>query len=368
MTETTKDATRAKKLRAGIIGATGMVGQRFIACLHNHPWFEIKVLAASERSAGKAYGDLAKERWVLGTPVPPQVAKMTVRNAANVDDIARDVDLVFCAVDMKKEEVRALEDAYAKAEVPVVSNNSAHRWTPDVPMLLPEINDAHLQVIPAQRKRLGTRRGFVAVKPNCSIQSYVPLLHPLMDFKPANAAVCTYQAISGAGKTFKDWPEMVDNVIPYIGGEEEKSEKEPLKVWGSVVDGRIVPATTPAITAQCIRVPVTDGHLAAVFVSFAKKPSKEDILERWRQFQGRPQQLGLPSAPKQFIQYFGEDTRPQTRLDRDAGNGMGITAGRLREDTLYHYKFIGLSHNTVRGAAGGAVLMAELLKAEGYLQ
>jgi aspartate-semialdehyde dehydrogenase len=368
MTETLQTATGVKRLRAGIIGATGMVGQRFIACLHDHPWFETAVLAASERSAGKVYGDLVKERWAMGTPVPPQVAGMTVRNAAKVADIARDVDLVFCAVDMKKEEVRALEDAYAKAEVPVVSNNSAHRWTPDVPMLLPEINSAHLQVIASQRKRLGTRRGFIAVKPNCSIQSYVPLLHPLMEFKPTNAAVCTYQAISGAGKTFKDWPEMVDNVIPYIGGEEEKSEKEPLKVWGSVVDGRIVPATSPAITAQCIRVPVTDGHLAAVFVSFEKKPSKEEILERWRQFQGRPQQLGLPSAPKQFIQYFGEDTRPQTRLDRDAGNGMGITAGRLREDTVYHYKFIGLSHNTVRGAAGGAVLMAELLKAEGYLQ
>ena len=368
MIESRDSGSGTRRFQAGIIGATGMVGQRFIAGLADHPWFEISVLAASERSAGKTYGDVVKERWALPTPVPPRVARMTVRNAANVNDIAKDVELVFCAVDMKKEEVRALEDAYAKAEVPVISNNSAHRWTPDVPMLLPEINGAHLEVISAQRKRLGTRRGFVAVKPNCSIQSYVPLLHPLMDFKPTSVAVCTYQAISGAGKTFKDWPEMVDNVIPYIGGEEEKSEKEPLKIWGSVVDGRIVPATSPTITAQCVRVPVTDGHLAAVFVSFEKKPSKGEILERWQQFHGRPQKLGLPSAPKQFIRYFEEDTRPQTRLDRDAANGMGITAGRLREDSLYHYKFIGLSHNTVRGAAGGAVLMAELLMAEGYLR
>ncbi|MEI7904294.1 MAG: aspartate-semialdehyde dehydrogenase [Candidatus Firestonebacteria bacterium] len=355
------------KLRAGIIGATGMVGQRFIKCLENHPWFDIAVLAASERSAGKKYGELMKERWAMNTPIPAAVSAMTVRNASNIAEVAKDVDFVFCAVDMKKDEIRVLEDAYAKAEIPLVSNNSAHRWTPDVPMLLPEINDAHLKIIEVQKRRLGTKRGFIAVKPNCSIQSYVPLITPLMAFKPTKAAVCTYQAISGAGKTFKDWPEMLDNVIPYIGGEEEKSEKEPLKVWGNIVNGEIVPSKTPAITAQCIRVPVTDGHLAAVFVSFEKKPSKEQILELWKNFRGRPQVLGLPSAPKQFIKYFEEDNRPQTKLDRDLENGMGITAGRLREDHIYDYKFIGLSHNTVRGAAGGAVLIAELLKAEGYI-
>lgn len=368
MNETRQEKPSGNKLRAGIIGATGMVGQRFVTCLKDHAWFDIAVLAASERSAGKTYGELMKERWAMTCPLPERIAAMTVRNASRIKEIADDVDLVFCAVDMKKEEIRALEEAYAKAETPVVSNNSAHRWTPDVPVLLPEVNDAHLKIIDSQKKRLGTRRGFIAVKPNCSIQSYVPLIHPLMEFKPRNAVVCTYQAISGAGKTFKDWPEMVDNVIPYIGGEEEKSEKEPLKVWGTIADGQIVPSETPAITAQCIRVPVTDGHLAAVFITFEKKPAKEQILERWRGFRGRPQLLKLPSAPKQFIQYFEEDVRPQTRLDRDAENGMGITAGRLREDHLYDYKFIGLSHNTVRGAAGGAVLMAELLKAEGYLQ
>lgn len=367
MNETGSEKPRGGKLRAGIIGATGMVGQRFIACLKDHPWFDITVLAASERSAGKTYGELMKERWTMPCPLPESIGTMTVRNASRLKDIADDVDFVFCAVDMKKEEVRALEDAYAQAEIPVVSNNSAHRWTPDVPMLLPEVNDGHLQVIGAQRKRLGTRRGFVAVKPNCSIQSYVPLVHPLLEFKPLNIVVSTYQAISGAGKTFKDWPEMLDNVIPYIGGEEEKSEKEPLKVWGTVAHGQIIPAKTPAITAQCIRVPVTDGHLAAVFISFEKKPAKEEILQRWQTFRGRPQTLQLPSAPRQFIQYFEEDVRPQTRLDRDAEHGMGITAGRLREDHVYQYKFVGLSHNTVRGAAGGAVLMAELLKAEGYL-
>jgi aspartate-semialdehyde dehydrogenase len=355
------------KLKAGIIGATGMVGQRFIKCLENHPWFDISVLAASERSAGKKYGDLMKERWVMNTPIPKNVAGMTVKNASNVAEVAKGIDLVFCAVDMKKDEIQALEDAYAKAEVPVVSNNSAHRWTPDVPMVVPEINDAHFKAIESQRKRLGVKRGFVAVKPNCSIQSYVPLIHPLLGFKPNRITVCTYQAISGAGKTFKDWPEMVDNVIPYIGGEEEKSEKEPLKIWGSLVKGEIVPAKGPSITSQCIRVPVSDGHMAAVFISFEKKPSKEKILELWKNYAGKPQKLGLPSAPKQFIKYFEEDVRPQTKLDRDAENGMGITAGRLREDHIYDFKFIGLSHNTVRGAAGGAVLIAELLKAEGYL-
>ncbi len=367
MSKTSQASSQGRKLRAGIIGATGMVGQRFITCLKDHPWFDVVVLAASERSAGKNYGELMQGRWTMACPVPERIAALTVRNASQIKDIADEVDLVFCAVDMKKEEIRALEETYARAETPVISNNSAHRWTPDVPVLLPEINDAHIRIIEAQRKRLGTRRGFVAVKPNCSIQSYVPLIHPLMEFKPLNAVVCTYQAISGAGKTFKDWPEMLDNVIPYIGGEEEKSEQEPLKVWGTIVDGQIVPAQGPNITAQCIRVPVTDGHLAAVFISFEKKPPREKILERWRSFRGRPQALQLPSAPRQFIHYFEEEVRPQTRLDRDAENGMGITAGRLREDPVYHYKFIGLSHNTVRGAAGGAVLMAELLKSEGYL-
>jgi aspartate-semialdehyde dehydrogenase len=367
MSETRQEQSRRGKLRAGIIGATGMVGQRFVTCLKDHPWFDIAVLAASERSAGKNYGELMKERWVMACPVPEPVAAMTVRNADRIQEIADDVDLVFCAVDMKKDQVRLLEEAYAKAETPVISNNSAHRWTPDVPVLLPEINHGHVKIIDAQRKRLSTRRGFVAVKPNCSIQSYVPLIHPLMEFQPLSVVVCTYQAISGAGKTFRDWPEMLDNVIPYIGGEEEKSEKEPLKVWGTIADGEILPARAPTITAQCIRVPVTDGHLAAVFISFANKPAKQQILDRWQSFRGRPQKLELPSAPKQFIQYFEDEVRPQTRLDRDAENGMGITAGRLREDSLYQYKFIGLSHNTVRGAAGGAVLMAELLKAEGYL-
>ncbi len=354
-------------LKVGIIGATGMVGQRFVNCLYGHPWFEVTVLAASERSAGKKYGDLMKERWAMALPVPQDIAGMIVRNAADVAGIAKDVDFVFCAVDMKKDEIRALEDAYAKAEIPLVSNNSAHRMTPDVPMLLPELNDAHLKVIESQRKRLGTKRGFVAVKPNCSIQSYVPQIHPLLGFSPIRVAVCTYQAISGAGKTFKDWPEMIDNVIPYIGGEEEKSEKEPLKIWGTLINGEIIPARTPAITAQCIRVPVTDGHLAAVFITFEKKPSKDEILRAWREYKGKPQLLNLPSAPKQFIRYFDEDNRPQTKLDRDIENGMGITAGRLREDNVYDYKFVGLHHNTVRGAAGGAVLMAELLKAEGYI-
>jgi len=357
----------ADRFKVGIVGATGMVGQRFVSLLAHHPWFQVAIVAASERSAGKPYAEAVGARWAMPTPVPPAIARLVVKDAAKVDEVAGGVDFVFSAVDMPKDEIRALEDRYAKAETPVVSNNSAHRWTPDVPMLLPELNAAHLAVIDAQKKRLGTRRGFIVVKPNCSIQSYVPALHPLREFGVEKVFVCTYQAISGAGKTFKDWPEMVDNVIPFIGGEEEKSETEPLKVWGTVEAGLIVSAKLPVITSQCIRVPVSDGHLAAVSVGFARKPSKDRILELWKGFEARPQQLGLPSAPKPFLAYFGEDNRPQTRLDRDAGAGMGITIGRLREDRLLDWRFVCLSHNTIRGAAGGAVLTAELLKAEGRL-
>jgi aspartate-semialdehyde dehydrogenase len=357
----------AGKLRAGIIGATGMVGQRFITLLSDHPDFEITALAASANSAGKTYADAVKGRWAMKDAIPSAVAGMMVLDAADVAAVSAAVDFVFCAVDMKKEETLALEEAYAKAETPVVSNNSAARGKDDVPMLLPEVNPEHLAIIVDQKKRLGTQRGFIAVKPNCSIQSYVPALAPLMDFGITDVTVCTYQAISGAGKTFETWPEMVDNVIPFIGGEEEKSEKEPLKVWGHIAGGKIVNASSPRITAQCIRVPASDGHMAAVFVKFDKKPSREEILARWKSFSGKPQQLKLHSAPVPFLTYFEEDNRPQTRLDRDLGNGMGISIGRLREDHVYDYKFVCLSHNTVRGAAGGAVLMAELLKAEGYL-
>ncbi len=357
----------AGKLKAGIIGATGMVGQRFVTLLAEHPWFQISSLAASERSAGKPYAEAVGGRWAMTSPIPASVAKMTVKNAVHLDEVADEADFVFCAVDMPKEETRALEEGYAKTETPVVSNNSAHRWTPDVPMLLPEVNAEHLAVLGPQMKRLGTKRGFITVKPNCSIQSYVPALHPLQGFGLEKIFVCTYQAISGAGKTFKDWPEMTDNVIPFIGGEEEKSEKEPLKAWGSVKGGVIEQAGKPLISSQCIRVPVTDGHMAAVFVQFAKKPPKEKILELWKAFEGKPQRLGLPSAPKPFLTYFTEDNRPQTRLDRDAGGGMGVTIGRLRDDLMLDYRFVCLSHNTLRGAAGGAVLTAELLKAEGHL-
>lgn len=355
------------KLRVGVIGATGMVGQRFLCLLENHPYFEVTALAASARSAGKTYSEAIGDRWKLAQPMPEYAKGMTVMNAADVDAVSEKVDFVFCAVDMKKSEIMALEEAYAKAETPVVSNNSANRWTPDVPMVVPEINDAHLSVIEAQRKRLGTTRGFIAVKPNCSIQSYVPQLTPLLDLKPTKVLATTYQAISGAGKTFREWPEMIDNVIPYIGGEEEKSEQEPLRIWGHVENGAIVKADAPLITTQCIRVPVTDGHLAAVFVSFEKKPTKEEILVRWKAFSGEPQRLGLPSAPAQFITYFEEDNRPQTGLDRMTERGMGVCAGRLREDSLFDFKFVGLSHNTLRGAAGGGVLIAELLAVKGYL-
>lgn len=358
-----------KKYKVGVIGATGMVGQRFVSLLENHPWFDLTVVAASSRSAGKTYEEAVAGRWFMTKPMPESAKKLIVKTAeTDVAAIAAEVDFVFSAVDMKKDEIKALEEAYAKAECPVVSNNSAHRWTPDVPMVVPEINPEHIKVIDSQRKRLGTVRGFIAVKSNCSIQSYVPALHPLKaEFGLNKILVCTYQAISGAGKTFETWPEMLDNVIPYIGGEEEKSEQEPLKIWGHVENGSIVAATSPAITAQCIRVPASDGHMAAVFVSFDKKPSLETIKECWATYKGRAQELKLPSAPEKFLNYFEEDNRPQTRLDRMLENGMAISMGRLREDSQYDYKFVCLSHNTLRGAAGGAVLMAELLCAEGYM-
>ena len=360
-----------KQYNVGVIGATGMVGQRFITLLENHPWFNLVALAASARSAGKTYEEAVGSRWLMKTPMPESVKKMVVLDAANVEEVAAKVDFVFCAVNMKKDEIKALEEAYAKAEVPVVSNNSAHRFTPDVPMVVPEINPEHLDVIAAQRKRLGTKRGFIAVKSNCSLQSYVPALHPLRaKYGLDKALVCTYQAISGAGKTFETWPEMLDNVIPYIGGEEEKSEQEPLKLWGKVEGDRIVNADSPAITAQCLRVPVSNGHMAAVFMSFpdGKKPSIEEIKDVWAGFKGRAQELELPSAPKQFLHYFEEDNRPQTKLDRMLEGGMAVSIGRLRPDTQYDYKFVCLSHNTLRGAAGGAVLLAELLCAEGYME
>lgn len=357
----------SEKLKVGILGATGMVGQRFIALLENHPWFQIALLAASPRSAGKTYEEAVGSRWKMQTPMPDAVKKMIVHNVNEVEEVSRNVDFVFSAVDMTKDEIKAIEEAYAKTETPVVSNNSAHRWTPDVPMVVPELNPEHLCVIADQRKRLGTEKGFIVVKPNCSIQSYTPALHALKEFVPKVVVATTYQAISGAGKNFQDWPEMKGNIIPYIGGEEEKSEQEPLRIWGHVENGRIVKAEGPVITTQCIRVPVLNGHTAAVFVSFEKKPTKEEILKAWKEFKGLPQELNLPSAPKQFIQYLEEDNRPQVALDVDYENGFGVSIGRLREDTVFDYKFIGLSHNTVRGAAGGAVLIAELLKAQGYI-
>ncbi len=357
-----------KQYQVGIIGATGMVGQRFATLLEQHPWFHVAVLAASPRSAGKTYAEAVGSRWAMTKPMPESMKDMIVMNAQeDIQEIAQKVDFVFCAVDMKKEDIRALEEAYAKAECPVVSNNSAHRFTPDVPMVVPEINPEHIEIIASQRKRFGTKRGFIAVKSNCSLQSYVPALHPLMkQFKVTKALACTYQAISGAGKTFETFPEILDNVIPFIGGEEEKSEKEPLKIWGHIEGDQIVNATTPAITTQCLRVPVSDGHTAAVFASFEKKPTKEEILEAWKNFSGVPQELQLPSAPKQFLHYFEEDNRPQAKLDRNLEGGMAVSIGRLREDSQYDYKFVCLSHNTLRGAAGGAVLMAELLAAKGY--
>lgn len=356
-----------KKLKVGILGGTGMVGQRFISLLDNHPWFEVTTIAASPRSAGRTYQEAVDGRWKMDTPVPKAVANLKVMNVNEVEAVASEVDFVFSAVDMTNEEIKKIEEDYAKTETPVVSNNKSHRWTPDVPMVVPEINPEHMAVIDFQRKRLGTTRGFVAVKPNCSIQSYAPVLTAWKEFEPYEVVATTYQAISGAGKTFRDWPEMAGNIIPYIGGEEEKSEKEPLRIWGKIENGVIVPAVSPVITCQCIRVPVLNGHTAAVFVKFAKKPEKEQLIARLREFEGEPQRLGLPSAPKQFIQYLEDDNRPQVALDVDYERGMGISVGRLREDTVYDFKFVGLSHNTVRGAAGGAVLCAELLKAQGYI-
>ena len=356
-----------KNYKVGIIGATGMVGQRFAVLLENHPWFTVTTLAASPRSAGKTYKEAVGDRWLIEKPMPKAMENIVVMNATDdIEKIASQVDFVFCAVDMKKDEIKALEEAYAKHECPVMSNNSAHRFTDDVPMIIPEINDEHMEIVEAQKKRLGTKRGFISVKSNCSIQSYVPALSPLRKFGITKVLACTYQAISGAGKTFDTWPEMVDNLIPYIGGEEEKSEQEPLKVWGTVENGKIVKAASPTITTQCLRVPVSNGHFAAAFVSFENKPSKEEILQLWKEYKGAPQELDLPSAPKQFLNYFEEDNMPQSKLHRNLENGMAISIGRLREDTQYDYKFVCLSHNTLRGAAGGAVLMAELYAAKGY--
>ena len=356
------------KLKVGIVGATGMVGQRFVTLLADHPWFEIAAVAASARSAGKSFRESVEGRWVMAAPLPERIGALAVQDASRVEEVSGTVDFIVCAVDMPKDQIRELEERYARAETPVVSNNSAHRWTADVPMVIPEINPEHLEVIESQRKRLGTSRGFIAVKPNCSIQSYVPALHPLRGFAPEKIFVCTYQAISGAGKTFATWPEMEDNVIPYIGGEEEKSEREPMKIWGALSNGAIAAADGPTITSQCIRVPASDGHLSAVFVSFRDKPPREEILRLWSSFQPKPQQLRLPSAPQPFLKYFEEENRPQTRLDREYENGMGVTIGRLREDLILDWRFVCLSHNTLRGAAGGGVLTAELLKSQGYLQ
>ncbi len=356
-----------RKLRVGILGGTGMVGQRFITLLENHPWFEVTTIAASPRSAGKTYEACVEGRWKMDTPIPEAVKGIVVKSVKDVQEVAAEVDFCFSAVDMSKEEIRAIEEEYAKTETPVVSNNSAHRWTPDVPMIIPEINPEHSAVIEFQKKRLGTTRGFVAVKPNCSIQSYTPAFAAWKEFEPYQAVVCTYQAISGAGKTFKDWPEMVGNIIPYIGGEEEKSEKEPLRIFGRIENGVIFPADNIKITSQCIRVPVLNGHTAAAFVNFRKDPSKEELIEALRAFSGVPQKENLPSAPKQFIRYLEEENRPQVALDVNYENGMGVSIGRLRKDTLFDWKFVGLSHNTVRGAAGGGVLCAELLVAQGYI-
>ncbi|HKM03680.1 MAG TPA: aspartate-semialdehyde dehydrogenase [Lachnospiraceae bacterium] len=356
-----------EKLKVGILGGTGMVGQRFITLLENHPWFDVTTIAASPRSAGKTYEEAVGDRWKMTTPMPESIKKLIVMNVNEVEKVASEVDFVFSAVDMTKEEIKAIEIAYAKTETPVVSNNSAHRWTPDVPMVVPEINPEHMEVIKFQKERLGTTRGFIAVKPNCSIQSYAPVLTAWKEFEPYEVVATTYQAISGAGKTFVEWPEMVENIIPYIGGEEEKSEKEPLRIWGEIKNGVIEPATSPVITCQCIRVPVLNGHTAAVFVKFRIQPTKQQLIDKLIEFKGVPQELNLPSAPKQFIQYLEEDNRPQVQMDVDYENGMGISVGRIREDSVYDWKFVGLSHNTVRGAAGGAVLCAELLKAQGYI-
>ncbi|MBP3872721.1 MAG: aspartate-semialdehyde dehydrogenase [Lachnospiraceae bacterium] len=356
------------KLKVGILGATGMVGQRFVTLLADHPWFDIRVLAASPRSEGRTYEEAAGKRWKMTDPMPESVRNMVIRNVNDIDGVSSEVDMVFSAVDMSKDEIRRFEEDYAKTETPVVSNNSAHRWTQDVPMVIPEINPEHFDVIEAQRRRLGTKRGFIAVKPNCSIQAYTPALAAWKEYEPYEVVASTYQAISGAGKTFADWPEMNGNVIPYIGGEEEKSEKEPLKVFGRVEDGVIIPASEPLISCQCVRIPVLNGHTASVFLKFRKNPSKEELIEKLVSFRGYPQEKMLPSAPKQFIQYCEDDNRPQVSLDVDYERGMGVSIGRLRRDTIYDWKFIGLAHNTLRGAAGGGVLCAETLVSMGYIQ
>ena len=357
-----------KKYTVGVLGATGMVGQRFVTLLAHHPWFQVGAVAASPSSAGKTYAEAVDGRWAMGGPLPAKTAKLTVLDAtADRQKIAESVDFVFSAMAMKKNETKQLEESYAKLECPVISNDSAHRFTPDVPMIIPEVNPQHAQIIPYFRKRLGVKRGLIAVKSNCSLQGYLPALHPLWEFGVEKVLACTYQAISGAGKNFKSWPEMIDNVIPLIPGEEEKSELEPLKVWGNIEDGVIVPANEPSITTQCVRVPVTDGHMAAVFATFVQKPSLKEVADRWRAYSGIPQALALPSAPKQFIHYFTDEDRPQTKLDRGLENGMAVSTGRLREDSQYDIKFISLSHNTLRGAAGGGVLLAELLCSEGYI-
>ncbi|MBQ7430822.1 MAG: aspartate-semialdehyde dehydrogenase [Butyrivibrio sp.] len=357
----------SEKLRVAVLGATGMVGQRFISILNNHPWFEVAVVAASPRSAGKTYEEAVGSKWKMDEPIPESVKNLVVKDVSNVNEVVADVDFVLSAVDMSKDEIKRIEEEYAKTETPVVSNNSAHRWTPDVPMIIPEINPEHTDVIEFQKKRLGTTRGFIAVKPNCSIQSYTPALTAWKEYEPYEVVATTYQAISGAGKNFNEWPEMVGNVIPFISGEEEKSEKEPLRIWGHIENGVIVPAKSPVITCQCIRIPVLYGHTAAAFVKFRKKANKEDLINKLVNFSGKPQELGLPSAPKQFIQYCEEDNRPQITMDVNYEGGMGVSIGRLREDTVYDWKFVGLSHNTLRGAAGGAVECAELLKALGYI-
>ena len=356
-----------EKFKVGVIGATGMVGQRFISLLENHPWYDVALVAASANSAGKKYKDVMSNRWVMNKPIPEKNQDLVVYNANEISKISNEVDFIFCAVDMPKDEIYKLEEEYAKNETPVISNNSSHRKTPDVPMMIPEINFEHEKIIESQRKRLGVKNGFIAVKPNCSLQSYVPAIHPLLEFEPVEIIASTYQAISGAGKTFETCPEIVDNIIPFIGGEEEKSEKEPMKIWGRIEDGKIINTDSPKITSQCIRVPVSDGHLAAIFIKFNKKASKENIIELWKNFESKPQKLSLPSAPKPFLIYFNEENRPQTKLDRDLGGGMAVSVGRLREDTVFDFKFVCLSHNTVRGAAGGAVLTAELLTKDGYL-
>lgn len=357
-----------KKYKVGILGATGMVGQRFAVLLENHPWFEVVELAASPRSKGQSYKKAVENRWKIEEKMPKSLSKLKIKSVSDdISEIAKNVDFVFCALDLEKNELKKLEEKYAAAGIPVISNNSAHRWTEDVPVIMPEINPEHARLIDIQKKNRGWSTGFIAVKPNCSIQSYVSVLSALKKFEPLKVSVVSMQAISGAGKTFKDWPEMVDNLIPFIGGEEEKSEKEPMKIWGTLKNNKITLAKKPVITATCIRVPATNGHMAAISVKFKKTPTRGEIIKAVTNF-NPVADLGLPSAPAEFIEYFEEDNRPQTGIDRNFGKGMGITMGRLREDSIFDWKFVSLSHNTLRGAAGGAILMAELLVKKGYIK